>query len=970
MPAALGGLFNVSDHRNHRHRASEPAWPTGEDPKPRGSAQQPERTGFWSPLWEDDEDDAPPARPANGHGRRAQSNGGPNGSSNGSARHGANGHARKEGPNGHARKGGDAGGQHAWPEAEPPPAPRRAEPPAPPRPAGRRGPTPVWPSSEEAPPNRRSGGPHTPPPGAGGRPPAGPATRVVRPGPAGPPRPGAPGRPGPDPNGPTEVLQPAHRGPGPEPQLLTHREPDYDEDVYDDPDLEYDDDEDRPLSETDRKLRRKKIWRRVRRTGYVLTALMIIGPIVAFFVSYQVVEVPTPESVAASQQQLVTLQYADGSQLSQIVPEDGSRTFVKYDQLPEVVKNAVFAAEDAEFMTNPGFDIGGVMRAGWNQVTGGAGGGSTITQQYIKMATGNDEASGLGGYSRKALEVVKAYKMNKTFSKPEILEAYLNTIYFGRSANGIAAAAKAYYNKPLDQLTASEAALLAGMIQSPGRYRDQAYMERRWKFVMDQMLDKGWISAAERQAAVFPSATMIPVDQARPSAIEGPGAHIQKAVLDEIEDETGLSLAQLKQRGYTIVTTIDPNAQRFAQEAVDSVMAGQPENLLPAMAAVDPTTGEVKAYYGGKNGNGIDWARQRQEPGSSFKPFDLVALLEKGKGLGEKYDGTSGRQFGGPDSPKIRNAGGDSCGKECTVALAMKKSINTVFYDIALNTVGTQAVANAAHQAGITSQLQGANGAAPDGNIAIGGGTTQVTTVEMASAYATFAANGMYRKPHLVKQIKAADGAIFWEPSQASIAGKMAFDPGNEVNNAKIARNVTEALLPIPKASNIGCANGRQCAGKTGTHQLGETEDNAKAWMVGYTPQISAAVSMAAEENGKQVPLMNSKGKIIYGSGLPGQIWQKFMNSYLEGQPKQGFGKFVPIGKAVDDDDDGETKSNTSPSQNTNTPPPQTNNTNTPPPDDDDDTTTSEPTGPEGPGTNPNDPGNTCIPPFCNPNDN
>jgi membrane peptidoglycan carboxypeptidase len=962
----------VSDHRNHRHRASEPAWPTGEDPKPRGSAQQPERTGFWSPLWEDDDDDSSAVRPANGHGRRAQSNGSPNGGSNGHARNGANGHARQEGSNGHARKGGDAGA-HAWPEAEPPAAARRAEPPGQPRPAGRRGAAPVWPSSEEAPPPRRPGGPHTPPPGAGGRPPAGPATRVVRPRPAGPPRPGAPGRPGPDPNGPTEVLQPAHRGPGPEPQLLTHREPDYDEDVYDDPDLEYDEDEDRPLSDTDRKLRRRKIWRRVRRTGYVLTALMIIGPVLAFFVSYQMVEVPTPESVAASQQQVVTLQFADGSPLSQIVPEDGSRTFVKYEQLPEVVKNAVFAAEDAEFMTNPGFDIGGVMRAGWNQATGGAGGGSTITQQYIKMATGDDEASGISGYSRKALEVVKAYKMNKTFSKPQILEAYLNTIYFGRSANGIAAAAKAYYGKPLDQLNASEAALLGGMIQSPGKYRDTAYMERRHKFVLDQMVDKGWLSAAERQQYTALPA-LAPVENARPSAIEGPGAHIQKAVLDEVENETGLSLAQLKQRGYTIVTTIDPNAQRLAQEAVDSVMKGQPANLLPAMVAVDPTTGEVRAYYGGANGNGIDWAKQRQEPGSSFKPFDLVALLEKGKGLGEKYDGSSGRQFGGPDSPKIRNAGGDTCGKECTVALAMKKSINTVFYDIALNTVGTQAVANAAHQAGITSDLGGANGGAPDGNIAIGGGTTQVSTLEMASAYATFAANGMYRAPHLVKKIITPDGKIFWEPSQASTSGKMAFDPGDETNNAKIARNVTEALLPIPKSSNIGCANGRQCAGKTGTHQLGETEDNAKAWMVGYTPQISAAVSMAAEENSKQMPLMNSKGKIVYGSGLPGQIWQKFMNSYLEGQPKQGFGKFVPIGKAADDEDEGKTKNNNT-SPNTNTQP--TDNGNNTPPNGNgngNNTTTTDPTDPEDPSTDPDDPGgpgnNTCIPPFCNPDDN
>ncbi|MFL6123329.1 transglycosylase domain-containing protein, partial [Actinophytocola sp.] len=798
-------------------------------------------------------------------------------------------------------------------------------------------------------------------------------------GPAGPPRPGmpgpgmpapgAPGRPGADPNGPTEVMSPSHRGLRPEPDLLTHREPDYDEELYDDPDLDYDEDEDRPLSEDDRKRRRKKIWKRVRRGGYVLTALMIIVPMIGFLVAYQMVEVPTPESVAASQQQVVTLTYADQSEFSKVVPEDGlTRTFVRYDEIPDVVKHAVFAAEDAQFMTNPGFDISGVLSAVKNQVTGGTGGGSTITQQYIKQATGDDEASGVGGLTRKALEVVKAYKMNNTYNKEDILTAYLNTIYFGRSANGIVAAAQAYYGKALKDLTPSEAALLAGMIQLPGRYRDDAYMHKRWNYVINQMSEKGWLSPADRQAAKFPQ--MIGLDKARPSAIQGPGAHIQKAVLDEVEDKTGLSLAQLKQRGYTIVTTIDKNAQSLAEQAVDSVMASQPTNLLPALVAVNPANGEVLAYYGGKNGNGLDWAKTRQEPGSSFKPFDLVALLEKGKGLGETYDGTSGRQFT-PGGPKIRNSSNDSsCGKECSVALAMKKSVNTVFYDIALNEVGTQRVADAAHQAGIASNLQGANGAAPDGNIAIGGGTTMVSTVEMAGAYATFASGGIKRTPHLVKKILTPDGKTFWDPDQSVTAGTPAFDQQDSNHNQQIARNVTESLLPIPKYSHIECANNRLCAGKTGTHQLGETADNAKAWMVGYTPQVSVAVSMAGEENGKQVPLKTNTGKIVYGSTLPGPIWQKFMNSYLNGAQKMTFGPYKPIGKApADEDDSGKKKDNNRPSGNNNNT--QTNDnpsTENPPPDHHNDPSTD----PSSPGNEP--PGSTqptggqCIPPLCNTN--
>jgi membrane peptidoglycan carboxypeptidase len=982
----------VSDHRNHRHRASEPAWPTGEDPDPRAAKpqqtpQQEDRTGFWSPLWDDDEDAKSPGRPANGHGRRERSNGHAQSGSNGHARNGSEGQPRN---GSHARKGGD----HAWPEAEPPAAPRHAEPPAPPRPSPPRraanggangnanGGAPVWPSGEEAPNanGRRAAGPHTPPPGRPGKqgPPPGQATRVVRPRPAGPPRPGMPapgmppGRPGVDPNGPTEVMPPAHRSTGPEPGLLTHREPDYDEELYDDPDLGYED-EDQPLSDSDRKHRRKKIWRRVRRGGYVLTALMIIGPLIGFFIAYQTVEVPTPESVAAQQQQVVTLKYNDGAtDFSKIVPKDGlARTFVRYDEIPDVVKHAVFAAEDSEFMTNPGFDIKGVLNAGWNQATGGTGGGSTITQQYIKQATGNDEASGLGGYSRKALEVVKAYKMNNTYSKEDILEAYLNTIYFGRSANGIVAAAKAYYGKELKDLTPSEAALLAGMIQSPGKYKDDAYMHRRWTYVIGQMSEKGWLSPADRQAAQYPP--LIPLDQARPVGVEGPNAHIQKAVLDEVESDTGLTLAQLRQRGYTVVTTIDKRAQDLAVEAVNSVMGPQPPNLLPALVAVRPDNGEVVAYYGGANGNGLDWAATRQEPGSSFKPFDLVGLLEKGKGLGEVYDGSSPRQFGGPGSPQIRNAGNDNTCKQCTVSTAMRKSINTVFYDIALNDVGTQGVANAAHQAGIKSDLQGANGGAPDGNIAIGGGTTRVSTLEMASAYATFAANGIHRTPHLVSKILTPDGGVYWEQPASVAQGQPAFDKEDLNHNQMIARNVTESLRPIPKSSKVECANGRDCAGKTGTHQLGETADNAKAWMVGYTPQISVAVSMAAEENGKQVPLKTNTGKIVYGATLPGPIWQKFMNSYLQGAPKLTFGPYKPIGKPAsekpqgeDEQKDGDNKHSGGNSETNGN-----SQTNDPPTDHHQDPSTNpsspntEPTGT----SEPNGPGNNC-PPVCLPGGN
>jgi membrane peptidoglycan carboxypeptidase len=825
----------VNDHRDQRHRSSEPAWPTEHDPDAAGwpKHEEPvERTGFWSPLWDDDDDQQAPAHT----GRRAAAGGRGNGHANG---------------NGHAR-----------------PTQRVA-------------------------------------------PPAGPTTRMPRP-PAGQPPPLA----GPtvalrrDPSqDPTEVLAPVGGGGRREPDLLTHREGEYVEDE------EFLDDEDAPPSEDDRKRRRKKIWRRIRRTMYVFIILMIIGPVLAFFIAYNMVDVPDPRGVAFGHNQPVTLKYADGSEMTKIVPEGANRTFVPYNEIPKQMLNAAFAAEDDTFMTNSGFDLTGVARAGWNQVTGGTGGGSTITQQYIKQATGQDEKT----LTRKALEVVKAYKMNRTFSKEDIITAYLNTIYLGRNSYGVAAAAKSYFNKDLKAITPSEAALLAGMIQGPGRYKDTAYMEKRWNYVMDRLVANNWFPSAQRQAEKFP--TPVPYEQTRNKALTGPRGLIQDAVFDELANgPLKMNQDQVQRGGYTIVTTIDPKAQQLAEDSVHEVMNGQPTNLHPGLVAVDPKTGEVKAYYGGEDGKGTDWAATRQEPGSSFKPFDLVALLEKGKGLGEVYDGTSPRTF---DGQPRRNSDNAQC-PNCTVAEAMKRSINTVFFEIGVNVVQTQKVADAAHQSGITSPLVGPNGGPPTDGIAIGGDSTRVSTEEMASAYGTFAAGGIYRTPHMVAKVLNKDGSTYWS---AQPDDKQAFDRDPKLNQ-QIARNVTESLLPVPKWSNIPCADNRVCAGKTGTHQLGETPDNAKAWMVGYTPQLSTAVSMSGDKD--QLAIKNSAKKIIYGSGLPGQIWKKFMDSYHKtfNLPKEDFGRYDPIGK------EGSEYTSSSKKPTSNTDQPSTNN---------DETTTTQP---------------------------
>jgi membrane peptidoglycan carboxypeptidase len=851
------------------------------------------------------------------------------------------------------------GPQHGgpqWPGEEPPRPPRHVQPPRRPQPPnGEFGQgEPRWPSADEPP--RRPGGPAgdlgygrraAPPPGGfrppqpppPGRPPAGPGPQQIGPGQNRPPQGGpAQNRPPQDggyrpvPPPPPRRYEPEDR----EPELLTHSHFDdpysdtrytddrysadpYSDDRYsDDP---YDDDpysEDWPEDELELReqgvdgdgedddadgkgkgavltpaQRKKRRWRRVRRTAYALVGLFVVLPAIAFTVAYFLVDVPSPEAVAADQNKVVTYYYANGEVMGKEIPKGGNRILLEPGQIPENVKHAVYAAEDATFETNNGFDVTGIMRAVWNQATGGVGGGSTISQQYVKKATGNDDAT----ITRKALELVQSFKMNNEQSKSDIITAYLNTIYFGRGAYGIQTAAQAYYGKDVGELTTSEAALLAGVIQAPSRSDDPEYAKRRWNFVMDQLVANNWLPKAERDAAQFPK--LIPEEESRPEAIRGPAAFIQNRVKAELEAK-GYPEEKLQAGGYKIYTTIDPKAQQLAEQAVTEVMGDQPEELRKALVAVDPKTGGVRAYYGGPNDetDRRDWAATQRNPGSSFKVFDLVALLQQGKGLGETYDGSSPREFPGA---VVRNSEGAECpnSRRCTVAKAMELSLNTVFYDMVINDTGVDAVKEAALAAGIPKNHgeESPTMKNPDGNISIGGGTTNVTPTDMASAYATFAAGGIEREEHFVSKLTTADDEVVFEVGDE---GTPAFSDDPE-KSKQIAGNVTMSLEPVLTHSDLTCADNRDCAGKTGTHQYvapgGEASDeNAQAWMVGYTPQISTAVWVGTGEN---EPIRTASGKRIYGSGLPGEIWQKFMNGYLEGKPREKFDEVEPIGKSV-----------------------------------------------------------------------
>ena len=380
-------------------------------------------------------------------------------------------------------------------------------------------------------------------------------------------------------------------------------------------------------------------WKWVRRALYIGVAAMLVLPIVTFAMAYLIVDVPKPGDIRTAQ--VSTILASDGSELAKIVPPEGNRVDVNIDQIPVHVRDAVMAAEDRDFYTNPGFSFSGFARAFKNNIFGGdLQGGSTITQQYVKNALVGDARSGVGGLVRKAKELVISTKMSREWSKDAVLQSYLNIIYFGRGAYGISAAAKAYFDKPVEQLTVADGALLAALIQRPSTLDpavDPEGAAERWNWVLDGMVTMGALSPSDRAAQVFPPT--VSADAARAAnQTTGPNGLIERQVTKELLELFNIDEQTLNTEGLQVTTTIDPKAQKAAEEAVTETLDGQDPDMRSAVVSIDPRTGGVKAYYGGTDANGFDFAQAGLPTGSSFKVFALVAALQQGIGLGYQID--------------------------------------------------------------------------------------------------------------------------------------------------------------------------------------------------------------------------------------------------------------------------------------------------------------------------------------------
>jgi len=578
--------------------------------------------------------------------------------------------------------------------------------------------------------------------------------------------------------------------------------------------------------------------------------LVAFGGLVGFIYFFRSVPLPGEADVY---QAATVVSFADGSELGTLQPEY-EREDVALAELPPHVIDAVLVAEDAQFREHVGLSLPGLFRAAFRNLVSGEirQGGSTITQQYVKNAILGDNSRTV---LRKVHEAVLAVKLERQYSKDEILEFYLNTIYLGRGAYGIQAAARAYFGVEARDLLPDQAALLAGMIAAPSSSDPVDEPERaaeRYRYVLDRLLTEGLIDAVEAgRLRAGPLPPTIPRNEVRftkaPFFLQMVEAEVARALGDE----------QIYS-GLQVTTTLDPRLQELAQTAYDGEFDAL-DGPTGALVALSPRTGGIAALVGGENysADQLNLATRPQQPGSTFKTFALAAWVEDGKSPESYFDAPAEYAVEGvldeDGQPYVPGNYEGASFDPMSLRVATWRSVNTVYLQVA-EKVGPAKVAEMATRAGIHEGLPAV------ASLVLG--SVEVTPLELAEAYNTFAARGVHREPFAVSEVRRGDEVLYTRPPQED----RAFSEG-------VAATVTNVLQGVVLSGTGTRARiGVPAAGKTGT-----TDSYGDAWFAGYTPELAAVVWMGNRDNNATMP-----GEPT-GGDLPARLWASFMQPAHEG---------------------------------------------------------------------------------------
>jgi penicillin-binding protein 1A len=509
-------------------------------------------------------------------------------------------------------------------------------------------------------------------------------------------------------------------------------------------------------------------------------------------------------------------------------------------ELPQYVPNAFVAIEDRRFYSHHGVDPLGIARALVADILrrGASQGGSTITQQLAKNLFLTQERT----VSRKLQEIALALWLEHKYTKTQILELYLNRVYFGSGAYGVEGAAQRYFGKSARQLALPEAAMLAGLVQSPSRLapnHNPDGAQRRAAVVIADMAEQKMITAdAEKLALAHPA-------RAVPPAGGGSGNYVADWVMDAVDDLVGKF-----DQDIVVQTTIEPALQSAAEQALDDALNAKGEKLNIGQGAVVAMTpdGVVRALVGGRNYGESQFNRAidaKRQPGSSFKPFVYLTALERGLTPDTvREDAPISVKGWKPENFEHEYAG------PVTLTQALANSLNTVSVRLTLE-VGPESVVRTAYRLGITSMLE------PNASIALG--TSEVSPLEMVSAYATFANGGLAVSPHVIERIKTADGKTLYDRAQRPL--------GRIVDARYIGMmNTMMRQTLLSGTARSASLPGWEAAGKTGTSQ-----DFRDAWFIGFTSHLVTGVWLGNDDN--------TPTKKAVGGGLPVEIWSRFMKT-------------------------------------------------------------------------------------------